>query len=147
MTGRNARILSPSSGLCSSCSISTLILNQIADLSKNFEVNQLPMQIIFPFPGQSDRVDRTLLRRHLCGGRGIVVEHGGEPFFRFLRAPALAPRVILDLIPFDLADAEIVALRVAEIEPAHLGARRHGEALRELTASRGLTVGEISNCP
>src|SRR5262249_3752528 len=45
-----------------------------------------------------------LLRRHLCG-RGIVVEHGGEPFFRFLQAPPLTPRVVLDLIALDLADA------------------------------------------
>src|SRR5215470_5000108 len=72
---------------------------------------------------KSDRVDHTLLR--------------------FLRAPALAPRVVFDLIALDLADAEIVALRVAEIEPAHRGARPHGEALGELHAGRGLAAEEI----
>jgi hypothetical protein len=48
---------------------------------------------------------RALLRRGLGGRRRIVVEHRSEPALGLLRGPALAPRVILDLIALDLADA------------------------------------------
>ena len=72
----------------------------------------------------------------LRGERRVVVEHRREPPLGFLGAPALAPGVVLDLIALDLADAEIVALRVAEIEAAHRGAGPHGEALGERHAGR-----------
>src|SRR5215831_2057708 len=56
----------------------------------------------------------------------------GELLRRLGHAPTLAGGVVLDLIALDLADAEIVALGMAEIEPADGSARPHGEALGEL---------------
>src|SRR5581483_2230265 len=62
----------------------------------------------------------------------IVIEDGREPALGLRDAPALAAGVILHLIALDLADAEIVTLRMAEIKAAHRRARPHGEALGEL---------------
>src|SRR5713101_6944095 len=81
-----------------------------------------------------------LLRRGSRRGNRVVVEHRGEPPFRFGHRPALALGVILDLVALDLADAEIVALGVAEIEPAHRRARPHREAFRELDPDPPLAV-------
>ena len=53
--------------------------------------------------------------------------------------PALAPRIVLDLVALDLADAEIVALGMREVEPRHGRTRPHGKALRQLDA--GLRLG------
>src|SRR5262249_35704308 len=91
--------------------------------------------------GSSGR--RGLLRR--CPGQRhrIVVEHRREPLLRLLDAPALAFGVVLDLVALDLADAEIVALRVAEIEPAHRCARPHRKALRELDPDAALAVEQV----
>jgi hypothetical protein len=85
-------------------------------------------------------VRASLLRRGASREPGVVVEHRREPLLRLLGAPALAQRVILDLVALDLADAEIGALRVAEIEPAHRGARPHGEALGQRHAGRLLAA-------
>jgi hypothetical protein len=49
-------------------------------------------------------------------------------------APALARRVVFHLIALDLADAEVMRVRVAEVEPAHRRARPHREALGQLHA-------------
>ena len=45
----------------------------------------------------------------------IVIEDRRQPALGFGNAPALAPCVILDLIALDLADAEIMRLRMTEI--------------------------------
>src|SRR5512144_2825705 len=63
-----------------------------------------------------------------------VIEDRRQPAFALRNAPALAPGVILDLVALDLADAEIGALRMAEIKPAHRRARPYGEALGQLHA-------------
>src|SRR5262249_46673585 len=81
-----------------------------------------------------NRLATSLLRRLLRPRRRIVVQHRRQPSLRLLRRPALAPRVVLDLVALDLADTEIVALRVAEVEAAYRGAGPHGEALGELDA-------------
>src|SRR3984893_11900347 len=82
----------------------------------------------------------SLLRRGSRRRHPIVVEHWREPLLAHLRAPAFAPRVVLDLVALDLADAEIMALRVAEIEAAHRGAGPHGEALGEPYADARFAV-------
>src|SRR5690606_38548499 len=56
---------------------------------------------------RSGRVARRRLR--------IVDEDGRQPALGRLNVPALAGRVIPDLIAVDLPDAEIVAARMAEI--------------------------------
>src|SRR5262249_3597804 len=81
-----------------------------------------------------------LLRRRSRRNQRVVVEHRREPLLRLGHAPALAGGVVLDLIALDLADAEIVALGMAKIEPADGSARPHGEALGELEADAPLTV-------
>src|SRR5215813_3803225 len=81
-----------------------------------------------------------LLRRRSRRNQRVIVEHRREPLLRLGHAPALARGVVLDLIALDLADAEIVALGVAEIEPADGSARPHGEALGELEPYPPLAV-------
>src|SRR5215471_906299 len=78
------------------------------------------------------RESRRLFRRCPRRRHGIVVEHGSEPLLRFRHGPTLTPGIILELVALDLADAEIVALGVAEIEPAYRCAGPHREALGEL---------------
>ncbi len=46
----------------------------------------------------------------------IVVQQRRQPALRFFHRPAFAPRIILDLVALDLADAEIAALGMGEIE-------------------------------
>src|ERR1700730_5601152 len=80
------------------------------------------------------------LRRHDAGrGVRIVVENRRKPAFAFADTPVFPPRVIFDLIAFDLADAEIRALWVAEIKPAHSSSRPHRIALGQLHAD-ALTI-------
>src|SRR6516165_12532692 len=55
----------------------------------------------------------------------VVIQDRREPALAFGDGPALAPRIVLDLIPLDLADAEIRALRMAKIEPAYRRAWPH----------------------
>src|SRR5262249_3591143 len=54
--------------------------------------------------------------------------------------PRLAPCIVLDLVAVDLADPEIVALRMAEIETADRSAGPHGEALGQPHADARLGV-------
>src|SRR4051812_19402659 len=61
---------------------------------------------------------RLILRRN-------IIQHRRQPALGLGNAHALAPGVILDLVALDLADAEIKALGVAEIEPRHRRARPH----------------------
>src|SRR6185312_15226624 len=59
----------------------------------------------------------------------IVIENRPEPPLRFLHGPAFTLGVIFGLVALDLADAEIGALRMAEIEPGYRRARPHHKAL------------------
>src|SRR5262245_60725808 len=83
---------------------------------------------------------RASLRRGARGDERVVVEHRREPFLRFGDGPALARGIVLDLVALDLADAEIVAVGMAEIEPADRRARPHGEALGEPDPDAALGV-------
>src|SRR5215204_3528532 len=95
---------------------------------------------IFPYPQDEVRkwspiirMSSLLLRRYFFGDRPrIVVEDRRQPSLRLLDRPALAPRVVLDLVALDLADTEIGAVGVTEIEPADRGARPHRKAFRQL---------------
>src|SRR5262245_27759068 len=80
------------------------------------------------------------LRRGARGDERVVVEHGREPFLRFGDGPVLARSIILDLVALDLADAEVVAVGMAEIEPADRRPWPHGEALGELDPDAALGV-------
>src|SRR5262249_41715133 len=81
-----------------------------------------------------------LLRRRSRRNQRVIVEHRREPLLRLGHAPTLARGVVLDLIALDLADAEIMALGMAEVEPADRSARPHGEALGELEADTPLAI-------
>ena len=77
------------------------------------------------------------VKRALLGGAAranrIVIEDRRQPFFGLFDGPALTRCVVLDLVALDAADAEVVALGVAEIKAARRGARAcilRGSALR-----------------
>ena len=62
----------------------------------------------------------------ILGGRrdragSLVVQHGRQPPFRLFHCPTLPRRVVFDLIAFDLADTEIVAFGICEIEARDRG--------------------------
>src|SRR5262249_45477031 len=80
------------------------------------------------------------LRRRSPRTQRASVEHPPEPLLRLGHAPALPRRVDLDLIARDLAEAEIVAVGMAEVESADGGTGPHGEALGELEADPPLAV-------
>src|SRR5262249_52076880 len=76
------------------------------------------------------------LRRHDAGRCVyVVIEDRREPLFRFAHAPAFSSGIIFNLITLDLADAEISALRVAEIESTNRRTGPHGEALGQFHAN------------
>src|SRR5438132_1494270 len=83
---------------------------------------------------------RSLFRRSAGCGQRVVVEDRGEPSLGLGHGPALAAGVVLDLVALDLADAEIAALGMAEIEPADRGCRPHGKAFGESHADLPLAV-------
>src|ERR1700761_8500854 len=58
----------------------------------------------------------TLGRVH---GTRIVVEQRRQPAFGFLQRPALAAGIILNLVAFDLAHAEIAAFGMGIIKARH----------------------------
>lgn len=64
----------------------------------------------------------------------FVVQNWRQPAFAFCDGPALAPRVVLDLIALDFADAEIGALWMAEIKAAHGRAGPHRKAFGQFDA-------------
>src|SRR5262245_5614025 len=64
----------------------------------------------------------------------LIVEDWRQPSLAFADRPAFPIRIVFDLIAFDFADAEIRALRMAEVEAADRRARPHREALRQLYA-------------
>src|SRR5262249_26254096 len=64
----------------------------------------------------------------------VVIQDRREPPLAFCDGPALALGIVLDLIPLDLADAEIGALWMAKIEPAYGRAWPHCVAFGQLHA-------------
>ena len=81
---------------------------------------------------------RALLRRLRPYRR--VVQHRPEPAFDLLDRHALARRVVLDLIALDFGDAEIMRLRMGDVEAGDRGGRPHRVALGELDPDRPLGV-------
>src|SRR5262245_6294882 len=75
-----------------------------------------------------------------AGELGIIVEHRRKPALGFLKRPSLAQRVVRRLIALDLADAEVVAVGMGEIDAADAGARPHRIAFRQADAGGGLTI-------
>src|SRR4029077_791052 len=65
-----------------------------------------------------------------------------QPSLGFSERFVLTPRVIFNLIAFDVADTEVITLRVAEIEAAHRSARPHREALGQFHSDRALAAEE-----
>src|SRR6476646_4250340 len=81
------------------------------------------------------RDDGCSSRRHdTWRGLHVVIQDRRQPALAFRDAPAFALGIILDLVALDLADAEIGAVRMAEIEPAHRRPRPHGIALGQFDA-------------
>src|SRR5215475_3843509 len=58
----------------------------------------------------------------------IVVEDRRQPLLGLLQRLPLTPAIVLDLVALDLADAEVIALGMAEIEAADRSAGPHGKA-------------------
>src|SRR5512135_3627732 len=87
------------------------------------------------------RNDKSL-RRGLRQRRRIVVKNGRQPPLALGERLTFAPRVIVDLIAFDLADAEIITLRMTEIEAAHRGAGPHRKAFGQFYSDRVLGIEE-----
>src|SRR6185369_7744027 len=73
----------------------------------------------------------------------LVVEDRAQPALGGLQVPALAARVVGDLVLLDPADAEVVALGVGEVEAGDRRGRVHGEALGEVQPGRGLSVQQL----
>src|SRR4051812_15194178 len=59
----------------------------------------------------------------------LVVEVRGKPALHGRQVHALPAGVVLDLVALDLADAEVLGLRVPEVVAAHGGRGEHREAL------------------
>ena len=76
----------------------------------------------------------TALRRGSFRGVGdapwIIIEDRRKPALGLLLAPALARSVVGDLVAADLADPEIAALGMGEIESRDGGGRPHGDSFR-----------------
>src|SRR6266478_6551455 len=66
--------------------------------------------------------------------RRDVIQDRRQPALGFRHAPAFSRRIILDLVPLDLADAEVKAFGMAEIKPGYRRARPHRKTLRQLHA-------------
>src|SRR5918993_5369162 len=77
---------------------------------------------------------------------GLVRQVGAQPALRLGQRNALAGCVVLDLIPRDAADREVLRVRMAEVEPAHGRGWRHREALRQGEPCR-LRVEQVEEPP
>src|SRR5947209_409719 len=87
----------------------------------------------------------ALLRRRSRCRQRIVIEDRREPSLRLGDGPALAARIVLDLVALNLADAEIMAVGMAEIEPADGRAGPHGKALGQLDADAALGLEQVEH--
>src|SRR5690606_31241906 len=67
-------------------------------------------------------------------------EAGREPALCHRHVPSLAAGVVLHLLPVDLAETEVLGLRMGEIQARYGGARPHGKAFRELDAGAALRI-------
>src|SRR3954469_16259400 len=74
---------------------------------------------------------------------GAVAEVRREPLLRLVDRPALAPRVVLDLVAADPPQDEVPRLRVREVQAAHRRARPHGHALGQLDTGVRLGVEQV----
>src|SRR5262245_25199634 len=83
-------------------------------------------------PGLQTDMEGLRLGCLAAGNTAVVVEHGREPSLGLFEGPALACRILLHLVAFDLAHAEIVAVGVREIKTGHGRPWPHGEALGQL---------------
>src|SRR3954467_2725572 len=88
--------------------------------------------------------------KRVVGGTGVllfvlraVAEVGREPSLRLLDRPALAPRIVLDLVAAEATQHEVPRLRVREVQAAHRRPRPHGHALGELDAGVDLGVEQL----
>src|SRR5262249_53948773 len=88
----------------------------------------------------------ALLRRSARRNQRVVIEHWREPFFGFGHSPSLAGGIVVDLIALDLADAEVMALRMAEIEPENGSARPHSKAFGQLDPDPPLALEQGKQC-
>src|SRR5262249_30137256 len=86
--------------------------------------------------------EQALLRRGLRQRCRIVIQNRCQPSLGLREGLILAPRVIFDLIAFYFPDAEIITLRMAEIEAADRGARPHRKALGHFHPDRALAAEE-----
>src|SRR5258705_1791179 len=85
----------------------------------------------------------SAMRSRTEGTLALVVQVGGEPALHRRDVYALAPVVFLDLVELDLADAEVLGLRVPEI-PAADGRRwQHREALGQGDARVGFRPEQV----
>src|SRR5581483_2587435 len=66
-----------------------------------------------------------------------------QPLLRVAQRPALAPRIVGDLLLVDAADDEVLRLRMREVPARHRRARPHREALGELDAGVALRVDQL----
>src|SRR5690606_10486863 len=71
-----------------------------------------------------------------------VAEVRRQPRLHLFDRNALAARVLLDLIPADLAHREVARLGMVDVEPAHRSGRPHGEALGETDSDARLDIQE-----
>src|SRR6185295_2159686 len=85
----------------------------------------------------------SAMRSRTVGTLALVVQVGGEPALHRGDVHTLAPGVFLDLVALDLADAEVLGLRVPEVPAADRGGRQHGEALGQGDARVGLRPEQV----
>src|SRR3954471_15210168 len=76
-------------------------------------------------PARDDGGVPLLLRRLREIPRRVVVQDRPEPALDLADIHSLAGGVILDLIALNLGDAEIMRLRVGDVDPRHRRARPH----------------------
>src|ERR1700733_3159982 len=62
----------------------------------------------------------------------LIAQDRRQPAFCFVQCKALALRIAQDLIAVDLADAEIVRLRVGKIKPTHRRCGEHRKRFRQM---------------
>src|SRR6185369_14310379 len=79
------------------------------------------------------------------GTLALVVEVGGQPALHRGHVQPLSPRVVLDLVALDLADAEVLRLRPPEVVPADRRAGQHRVALGQRDPGIGLGAEQIEH--
>src|SRR3984957_14877980 len=129
----------------------SVVLVESGIIARSFVHHYKPSHFtLLPVIDRRARASRiTVYRRSSLLGRAsrqrqrIVIEDRRQPFFGLLERQAFTSGIIFDLVALDLADAEIIALRVAEIEAADRGAGPHGKAFGQPHADRALAVEQL----